>query len=129
MSMREFARNARQLYHYDLRTKAFCRDSPDSTSDNYARNIHETEARNVAFHLPISTRSIRQCACRQFHIRILVPRELCDVNYASLSSFCTKHFKAFRECLFAFLYPPERMISIFFSRKKFLRKLSCTRKR
>jgi len=79
-------RNARQLYYYDLRTKAFCRDSLDSMSGNHARNTRETKAHKVAFHLP--TRSIRQCSC-QFHIRVLVPRGLCDDRVRAPSTLVT----------------------------------------
>ena len=84
----------------------------------------EIKARNVAFRLPTSTHNIRQCTCYKFQTRVLVPYGLYNDRISTPS-----HFKAFRDCLSAFLYPPEEMIPISSQRKKFLRKLSCMRKR
>ena len=70
-------------------TKTFCRDSPDSTSDNHVRNIHEIEADNVVFRLPTPTHSIRQRACRQFRIRVLVQPGLCDDRVRAPSTLAT----------------------------------------
>jgi len=54
--------------------RKFCHDSPDNTSDNYART--PVKLKHVMLHSVWLRLIIHQCACRQFRIRVL--RELCD---------------------------------------------------